>query len=195
MPPLLETAQFIVRELRVDQISRLQALFEANPDYFVAVNGQPPDPDEAQREFYELPPPHITYGARWFAGVFDRAENLRGLIIIVSDLSAKGIWHTALFFLERSLRGTGAAQELHASIEALAFASGARWLRLGVVEGNLRAERFWSRCGYVEIRTRQLINASGQTKTTKVMVKPLAGGALSEYFQLAPRDAPDSHLP
>src|SRR5258705_9166242 len=29
--------------------------------------------------------------------------------------------------------------------------SGALWLRLGVVEGNLRAERFWENSGYVDI--------------------------------------------
>ena len=195
MPPLFESAHFVVRDLRPDQIPVLQALFEANPDYFIAVNGKAPDADEAQREFDELPPAHLTYSARWFAGIFDHSHSLRGLIILVSDLAARSVWHTALFFLERSHRGTGAALEIHASLEAMALASGAQWLRLGVIAGNLPAERFWAKCGYLEVRTRQLVNAAGEERTSRVMVKPLAGGALADYLQRVPRDAPSSPLP
>ncbi|OYT87948.1 MAG: GNAT family N-acetyltransferase [Burkholderiales bacterium PBB3] len=195
MPPLFQTQQFAVRELSEEQIPTLQALFEANPDYFLSVNGLPPGPTEAQREFEELPPSHLSYGARWFAGVFDQADALRGVIILVSDLAAKGVWHTALFFLERSLRGTGAANELHRALEATARKQGAQWLRLGVVAGNLRAERFWSKCGYKEVRTRAHINAAGEAKITNVLVKSLYGGDLRQYLQLVPRDAPNSQLP
>lgn len=195
MPSLFESSHFVVRELRADEVPTLQALFEANPDYFVTVGGRPPDSDEAQREFEELPPTHLPYETLWFAGVFDRAQSLKGLIIHISDLAAKGVWHIALFFIEAGLRGTGSAQELYAALEARVVASGAQWLRLGVIEGNRPAERSWHKCGYDEIRTRLLVNASGQTKTTKIMIKPLAGGQVAEYLRLVPRDEPNSPLP
>lgn len=192
--PLFESARYIVRELRPDELPALQALFEANPDYFITVGGKPPRPDEARQEFDELPPPHLGYASRWFAGVFDRTARLCGLIIVISDLAARHVWHTALFFLELPLRGTGAAGELHASLEGWAAASGARWLRLGVVVGNLPAERFWAKCGYTEVRRRQIEVANGETKTTRVMVKPLAGGTLQDYLLQVPRDEPGSSL-
>jgi GNAT superfamily N-acetyltransferase len=194
MTTLFESTRFVVRELRRDELPALQALYEANPDYFFTVGGQAPRPDEAQQEFDELPPAHIPFGSRWFAGVFDRQGDLRGLIILLSDLSAQAVWHTALFFLEVPLRGTGAASELQASLEAWAAAGGARWLRLGVVMGNLPAERFWSKCGYAPVRTRQIQVANGATKTTHVMVKPLAGGTLDEYLRRVPRDEPGSTM-
>jgi hypothetical protein len=194
MPSLFESIGFTVRELLLDELSTLQALFEANPEYFVTVNGKAPDTGEAIREFNEMPPAHLTFGTRWFAGVFDKAQRLCGAIILVHDLSAKGVWHIALFFMEARLRGTGAAQEVYASLEEVSYSSHAQWLRLAVIDGNLRAERFWIRQGYSEVRKRQLQNPSGEIKTSKVMVKPLRGGTLAEYLHLVPRDAPSSPL-
>jgi GNAT superfamily N-acetyltransferase len=195
MPLLFETADLAVRDIQPEGVPALQALFEANPDYFVTVNGRAPGPDEAQREFEEFPPAHLPYGTRWFAGVFDRAGALRGSLILVSDLPARGVWHTALFFLAQELRGTGAALALHQALEAQAREGGAHWLRLAVIEGNGRAERFWARCGYQAVRVRDTVNASGQPRKARVMVKPLHGGSLADYLQRVPRDHPDSSLP
>jgi GNAT superfamily N-acetyltransferase len=195
MKLLCETKDFVVRELGVEELPELQALFEANPGYFVAVNGKPPAANEAMREYEDFPPPHLTYGTRWFAGIFDRHRTMVGVSIVISDLSAKDVWHIALFFLDHKLRGTGAAEDLCTSIEALSISSGARWMRLGVIEGNHRAERFWSKCGYSEVRTRQLTNLSGEPRIVRVMVKPLLGGTFAEYLRLVPRDAPNSLLP
>lgn len=186
---------FDVRELRRDELPALQALFEANPGYFRIVGGQPPRPDEAQQEFDERPPPHLGYSDRWFAGVFAAEGSLRGLLIVVSDLSAAGVWHIALFLLDDRTRGTGVAARLHAALEDWARTRGARWLRLAVIAGNRAAERFWDRCGYEAVRTRPYVNASGETVTARVMVKPLAGGPVAEYLARVPRDAPDSPLP
>lgn len=196
MPPcFFETAHFAARALRADQVPLLQALFEANPGYFTTVNGQPPGPNEAQGEFDELPPAHLPYAERWFAGLFDRQGGLQGVLILVTDLAAPGVWHTALFFLAQGVRGTGAAQALHAALEAKARASGAQWLRLGVIAGNHAAERFWAKCGYTEVRTRPLRNPAGTVHTARVLVKPLAGGGIADYLRLVPRDAPGSSLP
>ncbi len=192
---LFESTSFTVRELLAEEIPLLQALFEANPDYFVIVGGQPPRPDEAQQEFDEQVPGHLSFGKRWFAGAFDRAGTLRGLVILVSDLSAPGVWHTALFFLEGSLRRTGAAMELHDALQSYARRSGARWLRLAVIDGNAPAQRFWAKCGYQQVRTRPYPTLSGETKLARVLVKPLADGTLEQYVLLVPRDAPESSLP
>jgi GNAT superfamily N-acetyltransferase len=190
-----ETEDFVVRDLQREELPQLQALFEANPTYFLLVGGQPPLPDEAVQEFEELPPVHMSFGQRWFSGVFDRSGCLQGLLIVLSDLCAPGIWHTALFFLADSQHGTGAAMRLHAGLEAWAGSQGARWLRLGVVVGNVAGERFWSKCGYTEVRTRPMNDASGQTRTVRVLVKPLVPETVAQYLAQVPRDQPGSELP
>lgn len=197
---LFRTPRLTLRELGRADLPALQALFEADPAYFLTVNGQPPRPDEAEQEYDESPPAALSWTRRWFAGVYDSAQRLQGLLIVVSDLSAPAVWHTALFFLATPLHGSGAAHELQAALEAWAGAGGARWLRLGVVAGNSRAERFWARCGYREVRSREIVDASGQPRTVRVLVKPVGRDApsldgLADYLNRVPRDAPGADLP
>jgi hypothetical protein len=77
---------------------------------------------------------------------------------------------------------------MYAALEAWMRAGGARWSRLGVVVGNERAERFWERSGYRDVRTREAVHMGKRVNTLRVMMKPLAGGAIDEYLQLVPRD-------
>jgi hypothetical protein len=81
---------------------------------------------------------------------------------------------------------------LYRGLETWAVQSGARWLRLGVVLGNGRAERFWERLGYIETRTRTGIPTGRLTNAVRVMVKCLDGRSLEEYLSLVERDRPDS---
>ena len=64
------------------------------------------------------------------------------------------------------------------------------WMRLGVVAGNGRAERFWEKCGFVEVRRREELMMGAKINTVRVMVKPLAGGALPDYLAAVKRDNP-----
>ncbi len=59
-------------------------------------------------------------------------------------------------------------------------ASGAQWLRRGVVVGNTRAERCWERPGYVEVRRRDGIVMGVRSNTVRVMVKPAGAGTLDD---------------
>jgi ribosomal protein S18 acetylase RimI-like enzyme len=68
---------------------------------------------------------------------------------------------------------------------------GAQWARLGVVAGNARAEKFWERLGYVEVRRRRGVQMGRRTHDVRVMVKPLAGGRFAQYLSLVARDRPD----
>lgn len=193
--PLFESPRLVVVPLPRDELPALQAIFEADPGYFVRVGGQPPRPDEAEREFEDRPPAHLNAGTHWFCGVHDRAGRLRGVLILDEDLGAARVWHIALFFLDPAVRGTGAAAELHAALEAHARTGGAAWLRLCVIEGNRGAERFWARCGYLPLRTRPLVGADAAVRTSIVMVKALTDAALDDYQRLVPRDMPGSSLP
>lgn len=186
---------FAVRELAQADLPTLQTLFEANPSYFHTVGGQAPRSDEARQEFDEQPPAHLPHAARWFAGIHTQDGALHGLLILVLDFCAPGVWHTALFWLDDASRGTGLAGDVQAGLEACAQARGAQWLRLVVIEGNAAGERFWARCGYQQVRTRPYVNAAGEAKVGLVMVKPLAGGPVAEYLALVPRDEPGSSLP
>lgn len=192
---MFATATHTVRPLERAELPALQALFEANADYFAFSNGMPPGPRAAEEEFDERPPPHLPYTQHWAAGLFAPDGRLDGTLFVVADLAAAGVWHLALLLVDQRQRGRGLAADTVAAFEAWARAGGARWLRLAVIEGNTRAERFWSRCGFQETRTRHFTDAAGRARVSRVLVKPLAGGTLDEYRAQVPRDRPQADLP
>jgi len=177
------------------EVPALQAFFEANPAYSIAVNGLPPHADEAREEFDDLPPANMPYSGRFQIGLRNEAGELVGFAGVLSDLLAAQVWHIGIFMVATALHGTGAAQSIYQALEAWAASSGAQWIRLGVVEGNTRAEHFWHRCGYREVRKRAGVVMGSRTNTVRVLVKPLAGGTLPEYLSRVARDNPDSALP
>lgn len=197
---LFSAAGLHARPLLPEQVPLLQRLFDDNAAYFQAINGRVAHADEAQVEFDERPPPHLSYTRHWMLGLFAEATALRGVVTVEQDLAAVGVWHTALFMLATALHGSGVAQQVHAAQEAWMRASGARWLRLVVVVGNARAERFWQRCGYVELRRRLAVDTGGRLNDARVMIKPLSSTAtpaaeIEAYLEHVPRDRPDSTLP
>lgn len=194
-PVVFAAADLVARELAANEVPLLQALFEANPEYFLAINGRPALPNEARIEFEDRPPASMSYTRQWCLGVFAPDCGLLGVCIVVSDLCAKGVWHITLYLLATSLHGRGIARALYEALEAWAQASGARWLRLGAVVGNRRAERFWRRCGFREVRQRHAVDTGGRVNDLYVMVKPLDEAPWSDYFASVPRDHPDSTLP
>jgi len=168
----------------------LQRFFEANPQYFVAVHGECPGPDAARKEIHGELPPGFSHTRKWLVGYMDEASAMAAMANVVSDLLAAGVWHIGLFIVAAARHGTGDAQQLYRGLEAWARSNGAAWLRLGVVQGNARAERFWERLGFRETRTRTVEMAT-RTNTVRVMMKPLAGGTLEQYLSLVERDRPE----
>lgn len=195
--PLFTTPGFEVRELRREQAPLVQALFDANPLYFRTVNDRDAGPRDGELEFDELPPPHLPLGARWVAGVRRPGrEVLDGVVQVTADLGAAGVWHLGLFLMATALHGSGAATEVCRGLEGWVRGQGAQWLRLGVVQGNARAERFWAAMGFTETRVREGVDTGGRVNTIRVMVKPLVeDGRLEDYLATMPRDRRGADLP
>jgi GNAT superfamily N-acetyltransferase len=170
----------------------LQRFFDANPAYFLTTQGEPAGPNQAHEEIHEVLPAGWSFSRKWVMGYVDEGGSLAAMANVVEDLLASGVWHIGTFIVATSRHGTGDAQALYRGLEQWASANGANWLRLGVVTGNTRAERFWLSEGYVGTRTREGLPFGRQTRTVRIMVKPLAGGTLAEYLSIVPRDRPEA---
>ena len=175
-------------ELSSGDAPALQRFFEANPAYFDAVFGEPAGPDAARDEIGDLPPAGWSFTRRWLLGYATADGELAAVADVVSDLLVPGVWHIGLFIVATSRHGSGDGGVLYRGLESWAASHGARWLRLGVVQGNARAERFWEARGFVETRTRLRVEMGRRTNTLRVMVKPLPGGTLDAYLAAVPRD-------
>jgi GNAT superfamily N-acetyltransferase len=181
-----------LRELGADDIDLVQRFFEANPEYFLTVNGEGPGPDEAKNEFADLPPAGMPYRAMWLLGFFEGGGELIGVATIVGDFIRPHVWHIGLFIVASALHGSGVAHVLYRRLERWMVGQGARWLRLGVVKGSVKAERFWLRCGYAQVRERGPVAMGRKSNLLRVMAKPLVGGTIAEYLALVERDRPDA---
>ena len=189
---MLHAAGYEAVELSADDLPALQAFFEANPLYFESVNGELPGPGTAREVFDDAPPPEMSFSKKFLIGFQDADGQLVGMAEVVSNLLAFSVWHIGLFIVATSRHGTGDARAMHDALVHWFSLQGVQWVRLGVVEGNLRAERFWERCGYIETRKRHGLVMGQRTNTVRVMMMPLAGGTVDEYLALVPRDRPDA---
>jgi len=169
----------------------LQRFFEANPEYHLAVEGAPPGPGAAQAELDALPPEDWRFEKKWLLRFGDAGDPMIGMADLISELFVDGVWHIGLFIVATRLHGSGTAPALYEALESWLRAQGCRWIRLGVVAGNARAERFWENCGYREVRKRLAVTMGRKTNDVRVMVKPLAGGSLRQYLSAVTRDRPD----
>jgi GNAT superfamily N-acetyltransferase len=179
-------------ELTPDREALLQRFLVANPEYYENYYGESPGPHEAYKEIHDELPAGWTFTKKWLIGYLDAAGEMVAMANVVSDLLAPRVWHIGYFMIATSRYGTGFARELYVGLERWMFARGAEWLRLGVVSGNTRGERFWASLGFLETRTRSAVPYRKRTHTMRVLYKPLAGGTLEEYRSLIPRDRPEA---
>ncbi len=185
---------FQAQTLVASDVPALQLFFEENPEYFLAVNGDPPRESEAQEEFDDLPPAEMSFNKKWLIGFTEESGKLVGFAGILSDILAAHVWHVGTFIVATSLHGTGVALTFYEAMESWMASNGAQWVRLGVVEGNVKAERFWRKLGYSEVRKRIGIQMGSRTNTVRVLVKPLSNGTIAQYLSLVERDNPNSVL-
>jgi GNAT superfamily N-acetyltransferase len=177
--------------LLVEDDPQLQQFFESNPAYFDVVEGRPPTSNEALESLLDRPPPDFPFEQVLTLGYLDSNDQLRAYAHASIGLFNTRVWHIGLFILDTALQGTGAAQQAIQRFEQCARANGAQWCRLGVVEANERASRFWSKLGYQQVRVRENVEMGERVHLLRVMVKCLANTGLSEYLQIVARDRPD----
>ena len=189
---LFEGPGFRALEAEAQDVPALQRFFEENPEYFLAVSGEGPHAGQAREEFDDLPPADWPYDRKRMIRFVDADGAIVALADVVSNLLAPGVWHVGLFIVATRLHGSGRASEIFGALEGWARDGGAQWLRLNVAVGNTRAERFWERTGFAEVRRREGVRIGRQDNTMRVMLKPLAGGSLPEYLARVPRDRPES---
>lgn len=181
-----------VFEMTLSDAAELQRFFEENPAYFQNVLGHAPGPGDAHEELTEPLPDGWSYSEQIRLGWRDAGGRLVAMANVTSDLLASGVWQLGLFIVATARHGNGEAQMLYRELEAWMAANGAAWVRLGVVLGNARAERFWERQGFGDVRRRLDVVMGQRSNTLRVMAKPLTGQSIEAYLQLVARDRADA---
>ena len=185
-----KTSEFVAEQVEREEIAEVQSFIEANPEYWLLTHGHGPPPDDAARSLDSLPPADMSYSEHfWFLVRDNSTREILGQLGIAADLLAVGVYHLGFFMTASRTHGSGFAHRLHEAYERWALERGARWLRLGVVEANGRAEAFWRRVGYREVRRLDGYPLGDLVHVLITMVKPMPGETLDEYLVAVLRDS------
>ena len=168
----------------------VQSFYDSNPASFVLLTGLPAAKHAALDDSMALPPDDFSYKRKYFIGVIDADGQLLAVADVIEDLLAAGVWHIGLFIVATALHGSGYARRWLTCIEQWAIGFGAKYLRLGVIQGNQRAYRFWEKSGFKKLKLLSGAELGGSLHHLRVMVKPFDSGCLASYFRLVPRDRP-----
>ena len=188
--PIFHFPQGFAATLFAQDVPLLQSFFEVNPEYFYFAHGQAPVADEAQKEFDDLPPPEMPFKRQFFLGFFDEAGDLLGMVSGLIDFITDGVGHIGLFITTTHLHGSGAPRKMYQALEDWLLAQGMHSLRLGVIQGNTRAQLFWQRNGFQLVRERGPVQLGQRSQMLDVMVKPLGELSINDYLYLVQRDRP-----
>jgi len=149
----LEGARFSAYELTSDDGLVLQALLEACIDYHELVLGHPPGPAEAQAIFYAGPEAGHNPENKMLLGIALRdSAQLIGVLDAFRDYPEHRVWYIGLLLFSPTARNSGIGREVVESFALAAAERGAHELQLNVVEQNEAGLRFWTRCGFSEVR-------------------------------------------
>ncbi len=138
---------FEVRFLNIEDVTRLQALYDKCADFALLVEGKPYSPGAAQEEFNSLPPGK-TPADKLMIGVWHPVGQLVAVLDAVRDYPDAATWWIGLLMLAPEVRGKGLGRQIVQGFHAYAQAHRCNSIMLGVVEENAYAYRFWQKMGY-----------------------------------------------
>ncbi len=148
------SAGVFVRRLSPADRGLLTALCESCADYFEMVTGLPPGPDDVEALYAELPEA-LPPSAKILLGIFaEGSDRLVGVIDALWDYPAPGQCYVGLLLVEPTQRKRGLGATVYHAFEEWAYGEGAASVRLGVVEGNHLALKFWRRLGFEVVDSR-----------------------------------------
>jgi ribosomal protein S18 acetylase RimI-like enzyme len=146
----------IIRQLQdsIQNRMALQNLFNATPEYYLAVTGKVAAPNEAENEFVELPP-GVDRADQFIFG-FYLGDELIGAAGMLRGFRVANKVMLGLLLISEKYQGNGYGPLAYAELEKIIFTwPGCDTVRLGVIETNAEAFPFWRKMGFVETGERK----------------------------------------
>ena len=169
------SGEYLTRLLHPPDIGAAQALFERASDYFEVATGAPPARDEATRAFV-AGPPSKSVDDKSIVGIFDRHNELIGILDALVDFPANGDWTMGMLLLDPGHRGAGLGTVVLEAYEDWAVGRGAKRFHTAVVSRHKRGVRFLEHRGYRRQREVQNYDAGARPATVVFFAKdPVTG--------------------
>lgn len=125
-------------------------LLENCSDYFELCENTVPTKDTLSEIINEVPEGYDK-GDKLVLAVSED-DRLIGLIDILKNYPGENTWMIGLLIIDPDFRGKGLGELIHRDIIELAIKEKVSRLRIGVVEKNINALKFWKRRGYLPLK-------------------------------------------
>lgn len=164
LEPALSLEGYTVRRLGQADAADLQSLFERCSDYVEIYSGVPPRPSEGADELGALPPGKEMHD-KFSLGLYDSRRELVGFIDLMRNYPVENDWWIGLLMLAPAARDQGLGSRVYEAAQEWVRSRERRTIWILVLEENSKAERFWRRQGFEEVRRGPFTAESGKAHT------------------------------
>lgn len=126
------------------QINDLQEFVHNFNEFFLLCEGEI---GSAEGLLKACPPSKNIRKDKFILGVYD-GKKLKGVIDLIRDYPADGIWTIGYFLIHPASRGNHMGYNFIKDVEKSLIHQSAVKLRCGVQEQNINALRFWLKCDF-----------------------------------------------
>lgn len=141
--------EYFIKLLSCDDEKNIQALCERCFDFSMLIEGRLPQKHAGREILFDLPP-NKELKDKYVFGVYAGNNYLIAVIDLIKDYKVHGEWTMGLMMIDPNNRGNGLGKKLHEYVKTWVYESQGKILKIGVVEENYRAYKFWREIGYME---------------------------------------------
>jgi GNAT superfamily N-acetyltransferase len=149
----------------------LQDLFERCTDFHELSEGGPTRSTAGAEELVARPAGK-ELADKFSFGIYAPAGGLVGFLDLMRDYPAESEWWIGLLMLDPAVRGGGLGGRIYRAAAEWVSAQGGAMIRIGVLEQNPDAMRFWQRQGFLELRREPHVSDTGHRSRLVVMSHP-----------------------
>lgn len=144
---------YSIKKLSLNNKVIISNLFKKCLDYYLMHYGTMNiDIEEETNNLFFSLPLNKDYKDKFVLGIFNRLNELVGVIDIVKDFPENNQWIIGLMLIETKERNKNLGKLAHKAIVDFTRTLGAKSLRIGVINENTVGEKFWSSLGYKKIK-------------------------------------------
>lgn len=142
---------FQIKILTENDRTIIEKFFEKASDYAILERGFS-NPQLETESFINDLPPAKKLTDKFNYGIFDKNNNLVGVIDLIKDFPTKGEFMLGLLEFVPAVRHQGLGKAVHKILIEKVRDLGAKSLRIGVLEVNNSAIKFWKSLGYIKFK-------------------------------------------
>lgn len=133
----------------------IQNLCERCKEYFILDQGTGPSINVG-KEILEALPPQLSQSEKYLLGIYNNEKQITAMVDLLKNYPTMNEWMLGLMLIDPEERGLGLGKVIHESLSNWIKYQNGEKIRIGILDNNHRAIKFWSKIGYVLVKKSEL---------------------------------------